>query len=39
MENTHEPIVEKELFDRVRKVLVQKVEEGCFFQTEAEIYR
>lgn len=23
--------MEKELFDRVRKVLVQKVEEGCFF--------
>lgn len=30
VENTHEPIVDKELFDRVRKVLGQKVEERCF---------
>lgn len=30
VENTHEPIVDKELFDRVRKVLAQKVEESCF---------
>ena len=30
VENTHEPIVDKELFDRVRKVLGQKVEESCF---------
>lgn len=30
VENTHETIVDKELFDRVRKVLAQKVEESCF---------
>lgn len=30
MENTHEPIVDNELFDRVRKVLGQKAEESCF---------
>lgn len=30
VENTHEPIVDKELFDKVRKVLEQKVEESSF---------
>ena len=30
VENTHEPIVDKELFDKVRKVLGQKVEESSF---------
>ena len=30
VENTHEPIVGKELFDKVRKVLGQKVEESSF---------
>lgn len=30
LENTHEPIVDKELFDKVRKVLGQKVEESSF---------
>ena len=30
VENTHEPIVDRELFDKVRKVLGQKVEESSF---------
>lgn len=30
VENTHEPIVDKELFDKVRKVLSHKVEESSF---------
>lgn len=30
VENTHEPIVDKDLFDKVRKVLSHKVEESSF---------